>query len=75
MLQANTKEVCMMSEAVIEYAKEYVAGQRNEGRIEGKIQAIKNMFKDNVPLETALNYAEIDIETYKEHTKNDISNL
>lgn len=56
-----------------ETVREYAASQRNEGkiegRLEGKIEAIKNMLKYNVPLETALKYAEIDQATYEEHTK------
>lgn len=73
--KANTKGVDIMCEAVREYAKGYAADQRNEGRLEGKIEAIKNMLKENIPLETALKYAEIDKATYEEHTKADISTL
>ena len=69
----------IMNEAVRAYAeeiaKEYAADQRNEGIIEGKIEAIKNMLKYNIPLETALKYADIDQATYEEHTKADILTL
>lgn len=71
--KANTKGVDIMCEAVREYAKEiakeYAADQRNEGKIEGKIETVRNMLKDNVPLEIALKYTEIDRETYEKHAK------
>lgn len=38
-----------------------------EGRIEGKIETIKNLLKKKIPLETALECAQIDRETYEKY--------
>lgn len=60
-----------MCKAVEEYAKgreeQAMAKGKLEGRLEGKIETIKNMLKDNIPLETALKYVQIDKATYDEY--------
>lgn len=50
-----------MCKAVEDYAKE-----REE---KGKAETVKNMLKDNIPLETALKYAQIDKETYEKYAR------
>ena len=48
-----------MCKAVEEYA--------NSCKLEGKLESIKNMLKDGLPLEKALKYTGLDEATYKEH--------
>lgn len=52
-----------------EYAREYAKGREEQAMIKGKIEAVENMLKDNIPLETALKYVQIDRETYEKHTE------
>lgn len=42
---------------------------REEGKIEGKIETVKNMLKIKIPLETALECAQIDMETYEKYAE------
>lgn len=47
--------------------EDYANSRKLEGRLEGKLEDIKNMLKDGLPLEKALKYTGIDEATYKEH--------
>lgn len=54
-----------MCKLVEDYAKE----REELGKINGKVETVKNMLKDNVPLETALKYAKIDKETFEKYSE------
>lgn len=56
-----------MCKAVEEYAK----GREEKGKIEGKIEAVKNMLKKNMSFETALELVGIDRQTYDTYAVND----
>ena len=53
--------------------EEYAAKQRAEGEIKGKlekaVETVRNMLKKNIPLETALECAEIDRQTYENYVE------
>lgn len=63
--KVQSEEVTTMCEAL----EKLVETQKNEGRIEGRIESVKNMLEDNMPLEKALKYAKLDIETYEKYSK------
>ncbi len=63
--KVQNEEVDYMCKAVEEYA----ARKKKEGMIEKQIRTIKNMLKDNVPLELALKYTELDKATYEKYSK------
>lgn len=47
--------------------EDYGEQKKNEGRIEGKPETIKNLLKNNVSLDVALKCAELDLQTYKKY--------
>ncbi len=65
--KVKNEEVGFMCKAVEEYAET----KKNEGKIEGKIEtqikAVRNMLKENIPLELALKCLELDKETYEKY--------
>ena len=42
--------------------EEYAAKQRAEGELEKAVEIVRNMLKKNIPLETALEYADLESE-------------
>ena len=68
----RTKEgVESMSEAVRKYAAE----QSMIAVIKSKIATIKNMLADNIPLEKALAYENLDLQTYEKYSNMDTSQV
>lgn len=59
----QNEEAGTMCKLVEDYAKE----REEKGRIEGKIEDIKNMLKENIPLEVALKCAQIDKATFEKY--------
>lgn len=55
-----------MSEAQKAF-EEYTQSRFLEGEIKGKIETIKNLLKKNMPLEEALECAELDKATYDKY--------
>lgn len=55
--------VDFMCKAVEEYGKDC----EEKGKIEGKIETVKNMLKDGLNIEKALKYADIDRQTYEKY--------
>lgn len=56
-----------MCRIVEEYTKTRVEQARLEAKIEGKIETIRKMIENNIPLETALLCTQIDKETYERY--------
>lgn len=54
-----------MCKAVEEYAKK----REEKGKIEGKIETVRNMLKDGLSMEKALKYADIDRLTYDKYVR------
>lgn len=54
-----------------DYAKEYGLMQRNEGiiegKIKGKIETIKSLIDDGMPLDKALKHTKLDMQTYEKY--------
>ncbi len=67
----NNEGVDSMCKAVEEYANKIAEQKRDgwilEGKIEGKLETIKNLLKKNIPLDIALECAELDYQTYKKY--------
>lgn len=61
-----------MCKAVEEYARrmseERIREAKPEWILEGKIETIKNLLKENISLELALKCAELDKDTYDKYT-------
>lgn len=57
-----------MCKAVEEYAAAKATESRLEGKLETKIKTIRNMLKENIPLEVALKCAELDKATYDKYS-------
>lgn len=47
--------------------EEYTQSRFLEGEIKGKIKTIRNLLKKNMPLEEALEFAELDKATYDKY--------
>ena len=62
--KVQNEEVDYMCKAVEEYA----AAKAIESKIEGKIETIRNMLKENIPLEVALKCAKIDKATFDKYS-------
>lgn len=61
----QNEEAGSVCKAVEDYAKE----REEIGRLEKAVDIVKNMLKENIPLEVALKCAEIDRETYEKFTQ------
>lgn len=62
--------VGFMCKAVEEYAAVKMIEGEIKGEIKGKVETIKNLLKENIPLEVALKCAELDKATYKKYSCN-----
>lgn len=58
-----------MCKAVEEYAKKYAEGREEKGELKGKLKTVKNMLKKDIPLETALECAQIDKATFEKYSE------
>ena len=47
--------------------EEYAINMKDEGILESKIKTIRNLLKENMPLEKALECAELDKNTYDKY--------
>ena len=63
----SNEGVDIMSSAFEEYARKCEKRGEERGRIEGKIETVRNMLKKNMPFETALELTELDRRTYEKY--------
>lgn len=59
-----------MCKAVNDYAKALAEKSKLEGKIENAVAMVKNMMRDGFDIEKALEYAEIDRQTYEKYSEN-----
>ena len=69
----TVKGVDSMTEAVKKYAQEYAAEQSMIAVIMSKVSTINRMLEDNIPLEKALVYENLDMQTYEKYSAKDNS--
>ncbi len=70
MEETNSSQEELLEAIKEEYHKNYLKG-RIDGYVECQVRVLKRMLNDNVPLETALGYVNMRMETYKKCFTND----